>query len=206
MPPYGEPDWATPGDTSNTGAEQNAGISTTTPATAPTANGSNRSPDENRARMFLVMLSLFNIGLAAMMGALGVVALIEFALDRLSQITDAFLSVYMVIFGALLFLYEIIWWQPFASLNIMFRKNFGFLYGLNGKGLYLIFIAFLTLGLVKDGSATINGLDWATGIGWLTSGFCHIFLSCCIPESNRVYKPPTAGLSQLGQPETPNPV
>lgn len=133
-----------------------------------------------------------------MMGALGVLALIDYKPSKVQDITGAFLAVYMIIFAVLLFLYELIWWQPIAVLNVMFRKNFGFLYGLKGKGLYLIFIAFLTLGFLDDDFApSVKGLDWATGIGWLAGGIFHLFVACTMPEVVNVYKPPTAGLAQV---------
>jgi len=147
----------------------------------------------------IAFLSFINVGLSALMGALGILALIGFTPESAgANLTAAFLSVYMVVFAVLLFLYELIWWQPFPKINRMFRKNFGFMYGLKGKGFYLIFIAFLCLGL-KDqniaGVAGVKGLDWATGLGWLAGGIFHVFISCTWPEANDCYKPPTAGLT-----------
>lgn len=147
------------------------------------------------------------MGLAAMMGSLGVLALIGYQLSTLDDLTLAFLCCYMIIFAALLFCYEFIWWQPIAALNIVFRKNFGFLYGLQGKGFYLIFTAFLSFGLLgKNTPSKVNGLDWATGVAWLAGGVLHLFVACYMPEVNTIYKPPSAGLAQMGQPELVNPV
>jgi hypothetical protein len=146
-------------------------------------------------------LSLLNIGLAAMMGTLGVLTLISNPPHNSQDISLAFLACYMIIFAALLFLYEFIWWQPVPSINITFRKNFGFLYGLKGKGFYLLGIAFLTFGLRKDGGGNqsgVKGLDWSTGAAWLSAGVLHLYVACAMPETAAVYKPPTAGLSALG--------
>lgn len=148
-------------------------------------------------------LSIFNIGLAAMMGALGVLTLIQF-IGGDFDFSNWFLSAYMVLFATLLFLYELMSLVPMASVNVVLRKNFGFLYGLRGKGFYMIFIAFLTIGLINDDTRTIAGLDWATGIGWLFSGLLHLFVSCSIPGSNDLYKPPTVGLSAMGEPDANN--
>ena len=156
-----------------------------------------------RANCFIVLLSILNIGLAAMMGALGGITLVQFITSKF-DLSSIFLSVYMIIFAALLFLYEFIWWQPVAHINIVFRKNFGFLYGLKGKGFYMIFIAFLTIGLIDDNETAVMGLDWATGIGWLFSGFLHIFVACSVPGSNDLYKPPTVGLSTIGESNNAN--
>lgn len=152
-------------------------------------------------------LSVLNLGFAAMMGALGILSLITYKPTSLDTLTQSFLCVYMIIFGGLLFCYEFIWWQPVAALNLVFRKNFGFLYGLKGKGFYLIFSAFLTLGLVKLDSSRVHGLAVSTGIAWLAGGVLHIFVACSMPQVNAIYKPPTVGLSQMGsETETPNPV
>ena len=142
----------------------------------------------------IVLLSIVDFGLSALMATLGITSLIEMDIPNLDEITEAFLAVYMVIFAVLLALYEFIWWQPIASLNKTFRKNFGFMYGLKGKGFYLIFIAFLCLGLWKDEATAIKGLDWATGLAWLAAGCSHVGFSMCWPEMNEMYKPATAGL------------
>jgi hypothetical protein len=149
----------------------------------------------SKAKFFIFVLSLINLGLAAMMGTLGVLSLIRYHFQGIGELTGIFLSVYMVVFATLLFLYELIWWTPIASVNLMFRKNFGFMYGLKGKGFYLIFIAFLCLGLKGNNYSGINGLDWATGIAWLVTGCVSVFVSSTIPEMNDAYRPPTAGLT-----------
>jgi len=154
------------------------------------------------------------MGIAAMMGALGILSLMSYVPDA-ATLTSAFLGAYMVIFACILFSYEIIWWQPFAGLNKIFRRNFGFMYGLKGKGMFLLFIAFLCLGL-KDSSlqSGVHGLDWATFAAWLADGVFHIFISIAWYETNDAYKPPTVGLitkeevdNGTGTPEeTPNAV
>ena len=141
------------------------------------------------------------MGIAAMMGALGVLSLIKYKPSSVDDLTSGFLSVYMCIFASLLFSYELIFWTSIPKLNVMYRKNFGFLYGLKGKGLFLVFIAFLTLGLLGENESGVEGLDWGTGICWLTGGLVHLFVSCTMPEVNKAYKPPTAGLEKAGTPE-----
>lgn len=111
--------------------------------------------------------------------------------------TVFFLSIYMTMFATILFSYEVMWWQPSAFLNKMYRKNFGFMYGIQGKGLYLIFVAFLTIGLrdeTKDHTA-IPGLNWAVFFGWLVAGLIHEWLACTNMDVVLAYKPPTAGLT-----------
>ena len=104
----------------------------------------------------------------------------------------------MILFAALLFCYELVWWVPIPMVNRTLRKNFGFMYGLKGKGLYMIFVAFLCLGLLDESNQTIKILGWATGIGFLAVGILHIFLILSNPDFVDEYKPPTAGLERMG--------
>lgn len=153
----------------------------------------------NNANWIFALLSLADIGLAALMCALGVLSLIE--MDVMKNVSEAFLASYMILFAGLLFVYEFVWWQPIAALNKTFRKNFGFMYGLRGKGFYLIFIAFLCLGLWKDDTATpVEYLDILTGLAWLACGCLHVFMGCCWPDINSLYKPATAGLTEPSSP------
>jgi hypothetical protein len=138
------------------------------------------------------MLSLMNMGLAALMTALGVLTLIEVHKGGLGALSEPFLASYMILFAVLLFLYEVMWWSPFPSMNKSMRKNFGFLYGLRGKGLYIIFVAFLCFGLGKD--ASVKELNYATGAAFLAGGLLHYFVIFCHPELAMKYQAPTAGI------------
>ena len=104
------------------------------------------------------------------MGTLGVITVLDHKPSSVDELTVFFLGIYMIIFSAILFMYELCWWQPFPAVNRTFRKNFGFMYGLQSKGFYLLFIAFLTIGLRDETKSSIKGLDWATGVGWLGTG------------------------------------
>lgn len=104
------------------------------------------------------------------------------------NLSEPFLAFYMILFAVLLFLYELMWWSPLVTLNDNMRKNFGFLYGLRGKGLYLIFVAFLCFGLGRD--ARVQILNWCTGITWLVVGVLHFFVICSKPEIAGQYQPP----------------
>jgi hypothetical protein len=148
-------------------------------------------------------LSLVGMGLAGMMSALGVLTLIEINKAGVGgDFSEPFLATYMIMFALLLFLYELMWWTPMPSVNKAMRKNFGFLYGLRGKGLYLIFVACLCLGLGKD--ASVSALNWATGIAFLVTGCLHWFVICFHPDLAGQYVAPTAGLLVTESTEDPN--
>lgn len=141
------------------------------------------------------MVSLLNFAVAGMMGALGVLTLLNFELHNIEDIAATpFLATYMILFAALLFVYELVWWVPIPQINRTLRKNFGFMYGLKGKGFYMIFVAFLCIGLLNEENKTIEILGWATGIAFLAVGILHIFLILSNPEFEDQYRPPTAGL------------
>jgi hypothetical protein len=155
----------------------------------------------------LTLLSIINLGLGVMMAALGVLTLINFAKPSSNDLSEAFLAAYMILFAILLFVYELMWWMGVGWINKMLRKNFGFLYGLRGKGFYLIFVAFLCLGLGNDNS--VRALTLATGIAFLVFGAIHVFIVMLHPTISIQYQAPTAGLlSKDGTTAnaTPNPV
>lgn len=151
------------------------------------------------------MVSLLNLGVAVMMGALGVLTLIDFEFNTLTEIaTTPFLAAYMILFALLLFLYELIWWLPIPAVNRTMRKNFGFMYGLKGKGFYMIFVAFICIGLLDETNQTIEILGWATGISFLATGCLHLFLILSNPDFVDKYQPPSAGLERMGSAEGEN--
>ena len=123
------------------------------------------------------------------MCCLGVFGIIEGG-----QLSEIFVSVYMILFAVLLFLYELMWWKSVDAVNKSLRMNFGFMYGIKGKASYMIFIAFLVIGLKDDVSVT--GLRWATGGCFLGTGILLFFLNISKPELLSSYKAPTAGFGQ----------
>ena len=145
----------------------------------------------------LVSLSILDMGLAVLMSALGVLVILEVVGTKITDISQVFLAAYMVLFAFLLFVYELMWWMTIPFVNKILRKNFGFLYGLKGKGFYLIFVAFLTLGLGEDTGLT-KYLTWATGISFLVVGVFHFFVVFSFPETADKYLAPTAGLERMG--------
>ena len=53
---------------------------------------------------------------------------------------DIFVALYMILFGLLLFTYELMWWKTIDSITRSLRKNFGFMFGIKGKSFFIIFI------------------------------------------------------------------
>ena len=142
------------------------------------------------------VISLFLIGLCAAMCALGV-----FALKRNLQINNFaewFIAGYMIIFAVLLFTYELLWWCTVPSLNRLIRKNFGFMYKVRGKALYLIFVSCLCIGIDKKLLLDMDWLRYFSGIGWGATGVFLLVLSFTKPELFDNYYIPTKGFKEPG--------
>lgn len=189
MAEYGQPDWVNSGNNSAP-AVSDANVDPS--VTAPSANAGAEGGSGGKGNCLLGLLSLLNMGLAAMMTALGVLTIIEVHKTGIGDLSEPFLAFYMILFAALLFLYELMWWSPMKKLNKDMRKNFGFMYGLRGKGLYLIFVAFLCFGLGKDAKVMI--LNYCTGAAFLAGGILHMFIIFFRPDTAMEYQAPTAGI------------
>mmetsp|Transcript_21618 Transcript_21618/g.32847 ORF Transcript_21618/g.32847 Transcript_21618/m.32847 type:complete len:201 (-) Transcript_21618:212-814(-) len=191
---YGEPDWANASSTPVTVADTGASTAPATAsgaagwATATTnANAAGMSNDSgSKTNWFQRLLSLFSIGLAAMMCCLGVFGIME-----QTELAEIFVSIYMILFSVLLFLYELMWWYSIDSVNVNLRKNFGFMYGVRGKALYLIFVAFLVIGLKND--VSVKFLRYMTGGCFLGTGVLMLVLHYGKRDLLSNYEAPTAG-------------
>lgn len=198
MAGYGEPDWVNTGNpqgqsnTTSVVADANLDPSIAAGLGASSATGGNQGAN-SKGGCVLCLLSLMNMGLAAMMTALGVLTIIQVHRTGLGDLSEPFLAAYMVLFAALLFIYELMWWSPVPKLNKDMRKNFGFMYGLRGKGLYLIFVAFLCFGLGRE--AKVEILNYATGASFLAGGLSHLFVVFFRPETAMQYQAPTLGIT-----------
>mmetsp|Transcript_24800 Transcript_24800/g.52856 ORF Transcript_24800/g.52856 Transcript_24800/m.52856 type:complete len:202 (-) Transcript_24800:165-770(-) len=192
---YGEPDWAnatnTPATVADTGASAAAsssgggwatGIGATSNANAAGASNVSRS----ETNCFQRLLSLFSMGLSAMMCCLGV-----FGIMDKTELPEIFVSLYMILFAVLLFLYELMWWTSIDAVNKNLRMNFGFLYGVKGRALYLIFVAFLVIGLKDD--VSVKFLRYMTGGCFLGTGVLMLFIHFAKPDVLGDYQAPTAG-------------
>jgi hypothetical protein len=77
-----------------------------------------------------------NVGLPVLVGFAGVLGLM--GVDEIADTSDVFMSLYMIIFAALLFVFELAQITNIQAIDIIIKKNFGYLYGPLGKGLYSI--------------------------------------------------------------------
>ncbi|ACI65006.1 predicted protein [Thalassiosira pseudonana CCMP1335] len=189
---YGEPDWAnpsaSPAATSEAGATTSWNAGEDFSGTGANVNiGGSANAGPGKANCIQRLFSLWDICLSALMCCLGVFGII----DNPTSLPEIFVSVYMILFATLLFLFELMWWKSIDSVNKNLRMNFGFLYGIKGKAAYLIFVAFLAIGLRDD--VSVKFLRWMTGGCFLGTGILLLFLHFTKPELLSSYKAPTAG-------------
>ena len=84
-------------------------------------------------------LYLFNFGIPVFLaytGAMGIAASQDSGIAQMSTTASSqvFQGIYMILFAALLFIYETVQMCPCELLDIVLKRNFGFLYGPVGKG------------------------------------------------------------------------
>ena len=104
------------------------------------SNSTNNEQDSSQKKMFRTASLIINMGLSFMVAANGAIAI-----GKSNDASDAgtvFVGLYMILFAAILFLYEAIQMHPIDSVDLVFKKNFGFLYGHIGKACYLLFVYF----------------------------------------------------------------
>jgi hypothetical protein len=81
--------------------------------------------------IFLTLNLGFMLFLAAV-GALGIGAS-----DNVSDTGVIFVGIYMILFAAIVFIFEVSQICPCTALDTIIKRNFGFLYGMIGKGLFI---------------------------------------------------------------------
>ena len=141
-----QPAWATAGDSSAVRESSSA------------ASVSHNSASDPNMVLTGRLCAVMNVGLAFMVAATG--ALAVGSANSANDAGSIFVGIYMVGFAAILFVYEVLQLLGVDSLDTMYKKNFGFLYGPIGKSCYLLFIGVLSFGL--------NSPSWAIATAVVT--------------------------------------
>ena len=81
------------------------------------------------------VISFANMAFAVLLAACG--ALGVGSANSINDTGIIFVGLYMVLFGIILFLFELNAIKPMDFLESIYKKNFGFLYGPKGKGSFL---------------------------------------------------------------------
>jgi hypothetical protein len=82
------------------------------------------------------LLLLMNLGSSLFMAATG--ALGVGSANNINDTGVIFVGIYMILFAAILFIFEVSQFCSGSSVDILMKRNFGFLYGHIGKGLYTL--------------------------------------------------------------------
>jgi len=85
------------------------------------------------------------------------------------DIGNSFVGIYMVLFALILFVFEMGQLCSIGPVDRMMKKNFGFLYGINGKACYIVFMAILVFGLTQP-------KDMATACGITTGSWAPVMI------------------------------
>ncbi|CBN77217.1 conserved unknown protein [Ectocarpus siliculosus] len=165
--------------------DQPSWMQNTGQAAAPPGTSSGGAPAQqnagSRSGDATVVRSVFhfvNIGVAVMMAASAAFGLIDFR-----NFENVVLSVYLMIFAVLLFMYEFVRVMGNCERpKQIMTKNFGFFFGAKGRGLYLVFVGFLNFPL----DLTLSFWTGVVTLGW---GVLTVLAYMTRPEWFEVPKP-----------------
>jgi hypothetical protein len=79
-------------------------------------------------------MTFFSVGLPVALAACGALGVGESSGD----VNIIFMGIYMIVFAANLFIYEALQLCPLEYLDLVYKMNFGFLYGPIGRGAYTL--------------------------------------------------------------------
>lgn len=78
----------------------------------------------------------FNLGFMVFMAATGALGIAS--ANSVNDTGAVFVGIYMILFAAIVFIYEVAQIFPSKKLDDLIKVNFGFLYGIIGKGLFIL--------------------------------------------------------------------
>lgn len=126
------PAWATSSDRGSESTNNNAINASTPPGSVANTTGG----EPKNMAMARSALLFFNAGFSVMVAADGAVGIKNS--DNGSDSGIVFIGLYLILFAAILFTYEIIQIYPCDQLDNIYKRNFGFLYGTIGKCAFIL--------------------------------------------------------------------
>lgn len=122
-----EPEWLS-------NSEKTSSVTEATPtATVDTASD---GPEVPHKALVQGVFSFLLFATAIVMAFTGAKAIID--VNDGDDIGSLFIGLYMFLFAVILFMYEVTCVKSIPIVDTFYAKNFGFLYGPVGKGLYLL--------------------------------------------------------------------
>eukprot|EP01039_Chlorochromonas_danica_P004401 gene4400-4823_t len=170
-----EPDWL---KTSSSAAAPSSSAPVRAASSTPSSAVNDPNPPKHKNLVKYTMLIL-NLGFMVFMAATGAIGVAN--ADSVDDTGVIFVGIYMIFFAAIQFFFEITQVCRDSSIELIMRKNFGFLYGYVGKGLYLVFMGVLAFGLDPSGSEA-RSLSLACGVLVCAWGFILILFYFKFPQ------------------------
>jgi len=161
-----EPAWL-----KNNGSASSAGPVAASGTADATSSGKEPPYKKTVTGVFMVV----NLGLMVFMAATGALGIQES-----NSVTDTglvFVAIYLILFAGIEFIFELTQICPGNYLDLVMKKNFGFLYGNFGKGLYFMFDGILCFGLTEPRNLAI-----ACGILVAAWGAVSMFCAMKFPD------------------------
>jgi len=155
----GQPSWLSASNASNKQSSPSSEPPTSSGVTSG-GGGTSSKKTANLPPYFTAVqgvMSTINMGLMIFMSAVGVLGILNST--NVNDTGVIFVGLYLVIFAAIEFMYELAQLLPLESLDLLVKKNFGFLYGVNGRGAF-----FLLVGILCFGLSTPRDLAIASGV------------------------------------------
>ena len=128
-----------------------------------------------------LFLRVWIIGACAYMMACGVLSIMEN--KGIATIDEVFLGLYVLLFATLIVAYESTRFcsesSPAELIERVYKRNFGFMLKAQTRGMFLIFVGFMVLGLAEKPNMV---LVMGCGVVTITTGIVFICLTCKDPD------------------------
>lgn len=127
-------------------------------------------------KLIQIVFKIVNMAACVMEAACGALGIGQ--TSSVAETAYVFVGLYMILFAGIIFLYELIQIRPCGYVDEVWKKNFGFLYGVGGKCCFVIFMGILAFGL----SEKIYAMSMSTGILIAVWGFLQGVVYWKFPE------------------------
>ena len=121
---------------------------------------------------------------------MGIYIILFAGINNISLLLFPFWKIITIII-ALLFTFELLQiCSCCEALDTMYKKNFGFFYGVVGKSCYMILIGVFAFGL--DVSGTAQQINYSAAVLMAASGFFAVIIHCVNPnffDKKEKYRP-----------------
>jgi hypothetical protein len=118
-------------------APTSAPVSTPRDVESASSGGSPSSgPTPPYFKLVTTATFIMNLGLMFFQAAVGAIGIGES--NSINDTGLIFVGLYVFLFASLVFIFELIQVCKWSAADNFYKRNFGFLYGINGKGMFLL--------------------------------------------------------------------